>query len=65
MGKGLSGPRPREALQGASLRPFPAVGMTVGFLAYPLEMPMKMEVAVVNCTTGRSAGLAPLRMLPV
>src|SRR5262245_32879783 len=39
-----------------------AVGPTVEFPADTIEMPMKFVVAVVGCTTGRSAGLAPLRI---
>ena len=39
-----------------------AVGRSVGFPDHTQEMPMKSGVAVVGCSTGKSAGLAPLRI---
>jgi hypothetical protein len=42
----------------------PAAGTTVGNLIHPHEVPVKRVVVVVDCTTGRSAGLAPLRIWP-
>jgi hypothetical protein len=44
---------------------FLVVGQTVGFSVHPKEKPMNRWSAVVDCTTGRSAGLVPLSMLPV
>jgi hypothetical protein len=40
----------------------PVVGRAVGFLDHALEMAVKSIIAVVDCTTGRSAGLAPFHL---
>jgi hypothetical protein len=52
---------PRQAPSGSPCYGL-AVGPIVGFPADTIEIPMKFVVAVVDCTTGKSAGFAPLRI---